>query len=139
MTTRSKETNMKKRTTPKPKTPKAETPAGVAAAAVEKARDARDGILKLREELTVDNARKLAQDVGGRVAKETKRLRRDLAERASTLQQRVERERRSVMHRVDGAVKSALASLNIPTRGEIQRLTRRVEELSRKVDALRRR
>lgn len=114
-------------------------PEGVAAAAAQRAREAREGLLRLRDELTVDNARRMAEDVSGRVRKGTRRLRRDIAERATTLQHRVERERKSVMHRIDGAVKSALASLNIPTRGEIQQLTRRVEELSRKVDRLKRR
>ena len=41
--------------------------------------------------------------------------------------------------KVEGAVKTTLASLNIPTRSEINLLARRVEELSRKIDSLKRR
>lgn len=122
----------RKRTT---KTPKP----GVAAVVTERARGAAGELMKLRDGLSVGGARQLAEDVSERVAKETRRLRRDLGVRATALSRRVDRERKSVMHRVDAAVKSTLASLNIPTRTEIQQLARRVEELSRKVDALRRR
>ena len=40
---------------------------------------------------------------------------------------------------LEGAVKTTLASLNIPTRSEINLLAKRVEELSRKIDSLKRR
>jgi polyhydroxyalkanoate synthesis regulator phasin len=39
---------------------------------------------------------------------------------------------------VENAVQATLARLNIPSRGEIQALTRKVDELSRKIDRLRR-
>jgi len=39
---------------------------------------------------------------------------------------------------VDDAVRRTLAALNIPSRNEVQELTRRVEELSRKIDRFRR-
>ncbi len=38
----------------------------------------------------------------------------------------------------DEAVQGALAALNIPSRREVHELTRRVEELSRKIDGFRR-
>jgi hypothetical protein len=40
---------------------------------------------------------------------------------------------------VDDAVKRTLAALNMPSRQEIQDLTHRVEELSHKIDRVRRR
>jgi polyhydroxyalkanoate synthesis regulator phasin len=39
---------------------------------------------------------------------------------------------------VDGAVRRTLAALNIPSRHEVHELTRRVEELSRRIDRFRR-
>ncbi len=76
---------------------------------------------------------------GRSLSKQTEALRADLANRVSELGAKVEKERKSVGRKVDDGVKSALASLNIPTRSEINLLTRRVEELSGKIDGLRRR
>ena len=57
----------------------------------------------------------------------------------SELSVRVEKERKSLGRKVESAVKTTLGSLNIPTRSEINLLARRVEELSRKIDGLKRR
>jgi hypothetical protein len=46
----------------------------------------------------------------------------------------VKKEQRSVSRIVDDAVGRALAALNIPTRREVQALTRKVHQLSRKID-----
>ena len=59
--------------------------------------------------------------------------------RLAVLQTRARKERRVVGRAVDDAVKRALAALNIPSRQEIHDLTRRVEELSQKIDRFRRR
>ena len=78
-------------------------------------------------------------DLSARVEKQTKVLRKDIAHRVSDIGVRVENERKSLGRKVEGAVKTTLASLNIPTRSEINLLARRVEELSRKIDSLKRR
>ena len=54
------------------------------------------------------------------------------------LQTRARKERRALARMVDDAVQRTLAALNIPSRQEVHQLTRRVEELSRKVDRFRR-
>ncbi len=64
---------------------------------------------------------------------------KNLSKRVSDLGVRVEKGRKSLGRKAEGAVKSTLASLNIPTRSEINLLARRVEELSRKIDGLKKR
>jgi len=54
------------------------------------------------------------------------------------LQSRAKKERRAVARMVDETVQGALAALNIPSRQEVHELTRRVEELSKKIDGFRR-
>ncbi len=54
------------------------------------------------------------------------------------LRSRARKERRTLAHAVDEAVQRALAALNIPSRQEVHALTRRVMELSRKIDRFRR-
>jgi poly(hydroxyalkanoate) granule-associated protein len=58
--------------------------------------------------------------------------RKELEKTTSKVEGRVDR----LGDRIDGQVTSALHRLGVPTRTEIQTLTRRVEELSRKVDKL---
>ena len=50
------------------------------------------------------------------------------------LQKTVKKEQRSLNRMIEDAVQSALAALNIPTRREVQVLTRKVHQLSRKID-----
>jgi poly(hydroxyalkanoate) granule-associated protein len=54
------------------------------------------------------------------------------------LQKRARRDGRSLSRGVDDAVARALAALNIPTRQEVQELSRQVARLSARVDRLRR-
>ncbi len=83
------------------------------------------------------------------------------AERLAALRQRLDRERRKAVKRVEGrlvglrararkerrvltskadeAVHRALVALDIPSRKELHELTRRIEDLTRKIDALQRR
>lgn len=58
--------------------------------------------------------------------------------RIATLQTRLKKERASAGRALQGAVQSALAALDIPSRREIAELTRKVEALSRKLDARKR-
>jgi poly(hydroxyalkanoate) granule-associated protein len=73
-----------------------------------------------------------------RVEKERRRTRKRVEAQIATLQARAKKERRAMGRMVDDAVQSALAALNIPSRHEVHELTRRVEELSRKIDGFRR-
>ncbi|HEX9190200.1 MAG TPA: phasin family protein [Vicinamibacteria bacterium] len=73
-----------------------------------------------------------------RVEKERRRAKKQVEARIATLQARAKKERRAMGRRVDDAVQSALGALNIPTRHEVHELTRRVEELSKKIDGFRR-
>jgi poly(hydroxyalkanoate) granule-associated protein len=73
-----------------------------------------------------------------RVEKERRRARKQVAAQLTSLQARAKKERRAMGRMVDDAVQSALAALNIPSRHEVHELTRRVEDLSRKIDGFRR-
>jgi polyhydroxyalkanoate synthesis regulator phasin len=53
------------------------------------------------------------------------------------LRARVDRERRSLGRTFDAAVHGALASINVPSRQEVAELTRKVEELSGRIESLR--
>lgn len=73
-----------------------------------------------------------------RIDREGKKARKRALAGLAELQQRALRERKSLAHAADDAVARALAALNIPTRREVQELSRRVERLATRVDALRR-
>ena len=73
-----------------------------------------------------------------RVERERRRAMKRLEAEVSSLQSRAKKERRAMGRMVDEAVQGALAALNIPSRHEVHELTRRVEELSRKIDGFRR-
>ena len=73
-----------------------------------------------------------------RIDREGKKARKRALAGLAELQQRAVRERTSLAHSADGAVARALAALNIPTRREVQELSRRVERLATRVDAFRR-
>ena len=84
-------------------------------------------------------AQAYASETGKNLSKQTMALRKDIAHRVSALSVRMEKERKTLGRKVESGVKTTLASLNIPTRSEINLLARRVEELSRKIDGLKRR
>jgi len=73
-----------------------------------------------------------------RFERERKRALRRLEARISQLQERARKERRAITRRVEDTVQSALAALNIPSRHEVHELTRKVDELSRRIDRFRR-
>ena len=106
---------------------------------VPKAAEARVKALIESGKPALERAQAFASETGKNLSKQTKALRKDIAHRVSDLGVRVEKERKSLGRKVEGAVKTTLASLNIPTRSEINLLARRVEELSRKIDSLKRR
>lgn len=70
--------------------------------------------------------------------RERKKALKQVEGRLAVLQTRAKKERRAVTRMVDDAVQRTLAALNIPSRHEVQELTRRVEELSSRIDRFRR-
>jgi hypothetical protein len=73
-----------------------------------------------------------------RLDRERKKAGKRVAAGLVELKQRARRDRRVIAHGVDQAVARALAALNIPSRRELQQLSRRVEELSARVGRMRR-
>ena len=73
-----------------------------------------------------------------RLERERKKALKQVEGRLAVLQTRAKKERRAVTRMVDDAVQRTLAALNIPSRQEVQELTRRVDLLSRKIDGFRR-
>ena len=73
-----------------------------------------------------------------RIDRERKKALKQVEGRLSVLQTRARKERRALTRTVDEAVQRTLAALNIPSRQEVQELTRRVEQLSRRIDGFRR-
>jgi polyhydroxyalkanoate synthesis regulator phasin len=74
----------------------------------------------------------------GRLERERRKAMKQMEQRLALLQTRARRERKAVRRFAGEAVQGALAALNIPSRQEVHELTRRVEELSRKIDGFRR-
>ena len=88
------------------------------------------------------DAREAAESLrglGARLEKGRKKALKELEGRLATIQARIHKERVVVGRRLDEAVKTALATFNIPSRKEVAELTRKVDELSRKIDGLKRR
>ncbi len=74
------------------------------------------------------------QDLGNRLEKERKRALKQVEARLTAVQARLSKEGKALGRAVDDAVRSGLATLNIPSRQEVVELTRKVDELSRKLD-----
>ncbi len=72
-----------------------------------------------------------------RLDREGKKARKRVVARLVGLKQRAVRDRRTLTRSVDDTVARALAALNIPTRHEVQQLSRRVEQLSQRIEGLR--
>lgn len=73
-----------------------------------------------------------------RLERERKSALKQVEGRFAEFQARARKERRNLTRTADAAVRRALAALNIPSRNEVHELTKRVEELSRKIDRFRR-
>lgn len=74
------------------------------------------------------------RQLGHRLQKERRKLGREIESRVTSLQARVKKERKSLAKMVDEAVRGTLAAVNIPSRQEINDLTRKVDALTRKID-----
>lgn len=73
-----------------------------------------------------------------KLERERRKAVKQMEGRLALVQTRARREGRVMGRFADEAVQGALAALNIPSRREVHELTRRVEELSRKIDGFRR-
>jgi len=101
----------------------------------------RDGWAQAMKALASAEAgvQKQVKTLGTRLEHERKRALKELESRLAAVRARLEKERKVVGKTVDKAVHRALAALDIPSRREIGELTRKVDELSHKIDAYRRR
>jgi poly(hydroxyalkanoate) granule-associated protein len=81
-------------------------------------------------------ARAMVSDLSERAMRERRRATVQIESRVKDLQARMAQERKALGKVVDEAVRTGLASFNIPSRQEVSQLTRKVDELSRKIDGL---
>ncbi len=89
----------------------------------------------LKKNKLAGDAADALKELRAKLDRERKKLSKELDSRLHGLQTRVKKERKALGHLVDDAVRGTLASLNIPSRKEVAELTRKVDELSRKIDA----
>jgi poly(hydroxyalkanoate) granule-associated protein len=90
-----------------------------------------------RNKIGTQDAAAALKDLRTRFDKERKKAAKELEGRLGELQSRIDKERKNLGRRLDDAVHGTLVTLNIPSRKEISELTRKVEELSRKIDGFR--
>ena len=93
------------------------------------------GLLK-RNKLNPKDAQKLLDSFGKRLEKERVKTLKEMQSGVKKLQGQVQKEQKSLNRAIDDAVEQALAALNIPSRREVTTLSRRVQQLSKKIDAL---
>jgi hypothetical protein len=84
-------------------------------------------------------ADEVLKELGARFDKERRKAQANFEAQLGSLAGRVQKGGKAAGKRVGVAVEQALASLNIPSRREVADLTKKVEELSRKIDSLKRR
>lgn len=94
--------------------------------------------LASRSGVDTDELLERAHGLRKQLDRESRRARKQVAARFAALQQRARRDARSLGRSADAAVARALAALNIPSRQEVQQLSRRVEELRLRVERMRR-
>jgi polyhydroxyalkanoate synthesis regulator phasin len=95
-------------------------------------------VLLKRNKITTRDASAMLQDIGALIGRERRKALKELDARMKALQTRVRKERKVVRRTIDDAVQAALAAVNIPSRHEVHELTRKVDELSKKIDRFRR-
>jgi polyhydroxyalkanoate synthesis regulator phasin len=96
------------------------------------------GLLK-RNQISTRSAASAIRDVRALIGRERKKGMKQLEARFASLSARVRKESKSASKRVDDAVLTALATFNIPSRKEVHELTRKVNDLSKRIDSLKRR
>ena len=95
------------------------------------------GLLQ-RNKISTKDAATMLKDVRALVNRGRKKGFKQVEARFAIVQARVGQERRHLGKMVDKAVQSALAAFNVPSRQEVHELTRKVNELSKKIDAFKR-
>ena len=95
------------------------------------------GLLK-RNKIGTKDASAMLKDLRTLIDRERKKGLRDLESRLSSLQGRLRKERKVLARMVNEAVEGTLATFNIPSRHEVAELTRKVDQLSRKIGAFKR-
>jgi polyhydroxyalkanoate synthesis regulator phasin len=93
--------------------------------------------LMKRNRIDASDASSLLESLNAGLERGRQAAARGLETRAQEVQARLAKERKNLSRAVDDAVQNALATFNIPSRKELAELTRKVEQLTRKVDALR--
>lgn len=91
-----------------------------------------------KNKLTPAEASALIKKIGTRVEKQRKKALGELETRLKGVQARIKKERKNAAKMIEEAVRATLATFNIPSREEVAELTRKVDELSKKIDALKR-
>lgn len=114
----------------------AATLAGLSSAEAEVETQIRE-LLK-QNKISAKDARAALHGLRARIEKERKRALKQLEARLKSFQTRIRKERRNVSRMVEEGVQSTLAALNIPSRKEVADLTAKVDQLSRKIDRIRR-
>jgi len=94
-------------------------------------------LLLARNRIDPAEARAALAAVRKRVDKERRKASRELDVRIAALQGRLRQERKNLVRLVDEAIRGTLGALNVPSRHEVSELTRKVDELSRKIDGYR--
>jgi polyhydroxyalkanoate synthesis regulator phasin len=95
------------------------------------------GTLK-RNKISAKEATDVIKNVRKRFEKQRRKAVKEFDAGVSSFQLRMTKERKALTKMANDAVRHALASLNIPSRREVAELTRKVEQLSKKIDAFKR-
>ena len=95
-------------------------------------------VLLKRNKISTKDASAMLKDLRTLIDRERKKRLRELESRLSNLQGRLRKERKVLARMVNEAVEGTLATFNIPSRHEVAELTRKVDQLSRKIDAFKR-
>ena len=95
------------------------------------------GALK-RNRISTKEATDVIKNVRKRFEKERRKAVKEFEDGVSSFQTRLVKERKALQKMANDAVRRTLASLNIPSRREVAELTRKVEQLSKKIDSFKR-
>lgn len=85
--------------------------------------------------LSGKDAKGALKELRVRLEKERQRALKNIEAGVAGLQARVKEERAVLSHKANEVMKGALVAFNIPSRQEVGELTRKVNELSRKIDS----
>jgi hypothetical protein len=93
--------------------------------------------LMKEKHLTGKDASAALRDVRKRLEKERKKAARNVETTLAGLQARLVKEGQAFRRSSEEAMQRTLGALNVPSRQDISRLTRKVDELSKKIDRMR--